>query len=191
MYPNVNCFLDIINRYSIILVMLQINPPISDIRIFCESCSHLGYNNNSSLKAMKYDWCLDNGGAWWGYYRQNKLVSIAGSHPFKDGFRFLFRGAQLVTASSYLSKKHLTSIPWAIIMPEQISWASGVLTEETPAYITTNISHDESGKMNRTHQVLQLLKKQHIVEYIKDEEIYGVIQSIWRLNIGEYYGTLD
>jgi len=167
-----------------------INPPTNDVITFCEECNQRGFMNNASLKSMKYSWCFSQGGMWWAVYDNDRIISIAGAHPFKDGFRFLFRGAQLESASQSLSKKHLTSYPWAIIMPEQIAWASGVLTEETPAYITTNVSHDASGKMNRTHRVLQLLEKQKIVMYIKDEEIYNTLQSVWKLNVGAYYETL-
>lgn len=170
---------------------ISINPPVSDIQDFCKDCEKFGYNNNSSLQSMKHDWCLDNGGAWWGVYKESKIVSMAGCHPFWDGYRLLFRGAQTTHASNGLSKTHMTSIPWSVIMPEQIAWCSGVATEETPAYITTNISHDESGKMNRTHRVLQLLQKQGIVDYVTDEEIYHVQQSVWRLRVGRYYETLD
>jgi len=170
--------------------MIIVNPPRSHVSDFCNSCYNLGYMNNSSLDAMKYDWCLKTGGEWWAYYRNNKIVSMAGAHPFEDGFRFLFRGAQLETARNSLSKTHMTSIPWSIIMPEQIAWASGVLTEDTPAYITTNIEHDASGKMNRTHRVLQLLEKQGIVKYIYDKDVFNTLQSIWRLNVGAYYETL-
>jgi len=170
---------------------IVIDPPIKDIELFCAECDKLGYNNNNSLKAMKYDWCLRKGGQWWAAYNNDRIVSISGAHPFWKGYRFLFRGAQIETASKGLGKHHATSIPWTQIMPEQISWASGVVTSETPAYITTNVSHDESGKMNRTHRVLQLLQKQGIVNYITDEEIYHVVQSVWQLNVGAYYETLD
>ena len=171
-------------------MQIEINPPISDVMQFCEDCASLNYNNNRSLQAMKYNWCIEQGGAWWAAYSEGRIVSMAGAHPFWDGFRFLFRGAQTQYAQTSLSKKHLTSIPWAMIMPHQIAWTSGVLTEETPAFITTNISHDESGKMNRTHRVLQLLQRQNIVDYYGDHEIYHTMQSVWKLNVGAYYETL-
>ena len=166
------------------------NPPVSDIEILCTKCAELGYENNRDLQAMKYEWCLDNGGAWWAVYEEDYIVSVAGAHPFQGGYRFLFRGAQ-IKGNPGLSKTHRTSIPWATIMPEQISWASGVSTSETPAWITTNVSHDASGKMNRIHRVLKLLEKQGIVEYSDTCLVYGVEQTIWRLNIGAYYETLD
>ena len=172
-------------------MQIEINPSIGDVEQFCKDCASLNYNNNRSLQAMKYDWCIEQGGAWWAAYEGDRIVSMAGAHPFWDGYRFLFRGVQTKTASNSLSKKHLTSIPWALLMPHQIAYFSGVLTEETPAYITTNVSHDESGKMNRTHRVLQLLERQGIVNFIADEEIYHVMQSVWRLDVGAYYETLD
>ena len=33
---------------------------------FIAQCKLFGYENNSSLKAMKWDWCLEQGGMWYG-----------------------------------------------------------------------------------------------------------------------------
>ena len=162
------------------------NPPVSDIEIFCTKCAELGYENNRDLQAMKYEWCLDNGGAWWAVYEEDYIVSVAGAHPFQGGYRFLFRGAQ-IKGNPGLSKTHRTSIPWATIMPEQISWASGVSTSETPAWITTNVSHDASGKMNRIHKSFTVMAKGGMFEYIGDEEVFYTQQSIWKLNNDKYF----
>ena len=34
---------------------------ISRLEIFCREANELGYTNNASLKAMKFDWCKENG----------------------------------------------------------------------------------------------------------------------------------
>ena len=34
---------------------------ISILEEFCEECNQLGYTNNSSLTAMKFDWCRQQG----------------------------------------------------------------------------------------------------------------------------------
>ena len=169
---------------------VEINPPTADVREFCKRCSQLGYNNNSNLYSMKWQWCLDNGGAWWAAYDGDQIVSIAGCHPFLDGYRLVCRGAQTQSNQTGLSKHHLSSIPWAVLMPEQIAWCSGVATGETPGYITTNVSHDASGKMNRTHRVLNRLSEQRIVKYIQTEKVFGTKQSIWQLQVGAYFETL-
>lgn len=166
------------------------NPPAQDVLKFCEECDVLGYKNNNSLKAMKFEWCTDTGGAWWGAYDGDAIVSMAGIHPFEDGYRTMFRGAQTTSAIAGLSKTHMTSIPWRYIMPEQIAWAQSN-NPDAPLYITTNISNDASGKMNRTHRLFKLLEKQGIVDYVRDDEIFYTMQSVWKLNIGPYYKTLQ
>jgi hypothetical protein len=171
-------------------MLVKLNPPVADIQEFCTHCDQLGYNNNSTLSTMKWQWCLDHGGAWWAAYSAERIVSMAGAHPFRDGYRLVFRGAQTQSNQTGLSKHHMSSIPWAVLMPEQIAWCSGVATGDTPGYITTNVSNDASGKMNRTHLVLNLLAKQKIVKYVGTEVVYGAKQSIWTLNVGAYFQTL-
>ena len=34
---------------------------IPELETFCKKCYHLGYINNASLKAMKYEWCKEQG----------------------------------------------------------------------------------------------------------------------------------
>lgn len=164
------------------------NPPVQDIEDFCMICETMGYDNNNSLKSMKYEWCLNEGGMWWGVYDKDYIVSVAGCHPFKDGWRMVFRGVQIQSASNGLSKTHMTSIPWSIIMPASLAWAN--CNESNPAYITTNISHDASGKMNRIHRVLRNLAKQDIVKWVSDEELFYVMQSVWKLDLDNFRKSL-
>lgn len=161
------------------------SPLISDIEFFGYICADLGYMNNVDLEAMKYDWCRKVGGEWWGAYHNNEIVSVAGCHPFHDGWRVLFRGAQIMPAQNGLSKTHMTSIPWRHILPKQLEYIKGA-----PAYITTNVEHDASGLMNRTHRVMKMLSKQNIVEWFAEEEMYGALQTVWKLNVKEYTKTL-
>ena len=114
-----------------------------------------------------------------------KCEDIEFSH---DGHRMLFRGVQTMPAQTGLSKQHMTSIPWKYILPDQLKWAGS--SETKPAYITTNVENDASGKMNRTDRLFHLLAKQGIVELFTEEDIYGQRQSVWKLNIEKYYETL-
>jgi hypothetical protein len=171
-------------------MLVRVDPPVQDIEDFAVRCGELGYGNNDSLHSMKYQWCKDVGGAWWAAYQNGNIVSIAGCHPFRDGYRFVFRGAQTVAHRRGLSRDHASSIPWCVLMPEQIAYCGGVAEMSTPAYITTNVSHDSSGKMNRTHRVLHHLSHRGTVDYVGDDTIYNTLQSVWRLNVGRYYETL-
>lgn len=155
------------------------------VRDFVAQCKLLGYENNSSLELMKWQWCLDKGGMWYGTedYTGSSLVSITGIHPFKDGYRALFRGAQLWPRKVQgLNRYQMQS--WGIYdhLPLQIDYAAG-----KPIYITTNISNDASGRMNRIHKSFSIMEKGGMVEYLGDENIYYTMQSIWKLNIDKYF----
>jgi hypothetical protein len=54
-------------------------------------------------------------------------------------------------------------------------------------YITTNVSNDASGRMNRIHNSFKQMAKGDMVDYIGDENIYNTEQSIWRLNNDKYF----
>jgi len=149
---------------------------------FIAECALLGYKNNSSLKEMRWDWCLD-GGMWYATYENDVIISITGIHPFKDGYRALYRGAQLSPRPiKGLNRYQMQS--WGIYghLPEQIKFANG-----KPIYITTNISNDASGKMNRIHKSFTVMAKGGMFEYIGDEEVFYTQQSIWKLNNDKYF----
>lgn len=155
-----------------------------EIDDFCKICEMHGYNNNSSRKAMKYEWCKD-WGEYWGAYYADELIAVAGAHPLPEvgpnAVRVLFRGCQIVDLHKGLSKNHMNSIPFRDILPYQIK-----AYPDKDLYITTNVSHDASGKMNRTHKAMKLLDKVGIVSYTSTIELYYTEQSIWKLNVGRY-----
>jgi hypothetical protein len=162
------------------------NELLPKLEIFCDEAESLGYNNNSSLKTMKYEWCKDYG-EYFCAIEDDKIVSVAGCHPLPEvndkAWRVMFRGAQLpgYNKSFGLNKYHMSAITWREIMPAQIEFCN---TNEL--YITTNIEHDASGKMNRTHRLFKGLAKVGMVEHYKDMELYYTDQSVWKLNIDEY-----
>lgn len=156
--------------------------PDKKVRDYLKSCENLGFKNNNSLKAMKWHWCLDKG-AWYGTSVNDKIVSISGIHEFEDGYRALFRGAQLETRPIRgLTRYQMQSYCISEQLPKQIEYANG-----KPLYITTNISNDASGKMNRIHRSFGVMEQGGMVEYIKDDEIFNEQQSIWRLNVDRYF----
>ena len=157
---------------------------LSELSVFCIKCQVLGYNNNSSLQAMKYEWCKD-WGEYWGAWIDNRLVAVAGAHPLPEvgpnAMRVLFRGCQVDDLYTGLSKTHMNSIPFRDILPHQIE-----AYPDKDLYITTNVSHDASGRMNRTHKVMKLLDKLGIVQYNCTMELYYTEQSVWKLNVERY-----
>lgn len=156
--------------------------PDDDVIDYIRECKTCGFKNNSSLRAMKWDWCLESG-AWYGSYANNKIVSISGIHKFKDGYRALFRGAQIETRPvAGLNRYQMQSYGIYDHLPLQIDFAHGV-----PIYITTNITNDASGRMNRIHKSFRVMEQGGMVTYMGDQEIFYTQQSVWRLNVDRYF----
>ena len=159
--------------------LTQVTPALED---FIEQCTLLGYKNNSSLKELRWNWCLE-GGMWYVTYEEDSIISISGIHPFKDGYRALYRGAQLSPRPiKGLNRYQMQS--WGIYdhLPLQIEFAKG-----KPIYITTNVNKDNSGRMNRIHKSFTVLAKGGMIDYINDEQIFNAIQSVWKLNVDRYF----
>jgi len=156
---------------------------------FLKLCKHMGFGNNESLTALKWQWLLDEGGSWWVTTLNDNIISLSGVHPFKDGYRALYRGVQTFQRPAGLNKYHMSSYPFAEQLPKQIEWAQIKSNDnEVPIYITTNIDNDASGKMLRINRVFKILEKQKIVDFMGEESVYYTKQSVWKLNKKEYYG---
>ncbi len=158
---------------------------VQSLTQFCKDCDALGYHNNNSLKAMKYDWCKDIGEFWGAWYNE-KLIAVAGAHPLPDisenAIRVLFRGCQIESPYKGLNASHMNSVPFRDILPYQIK-----MYKENDLFITTNINHDASGHMHKTHRVMQLLEKKGIVDlHIESMELWYTNQSVWKLNKEKY-----
>jgi hypothetical protein len=111
---------------------------------------------------------------------------MSGMHPFKDGYRVLFRGAQIEQRPiKGLNRYQFQSWGMWKELPMQIEWAKWQGKDKI--YITTNVSNDASGKMNRIHRAFNALEKAGVVEYCGDEEIFFTQQSVWRVNIQKYF----
>jgi hypothetical protein len=155
------------------------------LQAFCEVCSSMGYTNNSSRKSIKFDWCIEQGGSWWATVIEDRIVSLSGIHPFLDGYRALFRGVQIETRPyKGLNKYQKQNYAFYDHMVKQIEWCGS-----DNIYITTSpVSNDDrSGKMKRIHSSAKVLEKQGVFTYIRDDEIFYVQQSIWKLNVDRYY----
>lgn len=160
---------------------------------FLSECDKLGFNNNNSLESMKFQWCLDEGGMWYATYCDDKIISISGIHPWTDGYRALFRGAQLYPRDIGLNRYHMQSFCFHSQLPLQIEYAlqnnSGII------YVTTNVDNDNSGKMTRINRTFHHLEKFGLVTGFGTVQVYDVDQSIWMLDIAKYnevrYDTKD
>jgi len=151
---------------------------------FVEECKFLGWSNNNSLYVMKW-----KHHTFWGTYIDNNLAAVSGLQKLPEisdtTYRILFRGAQLPKYNNYfknISRYHFNSIGFYEHVTPQIEHAP----PGSDFVITTNVTHDASGRMNRTHRVMQLLAKQGMVTLLKNDILYNTLQSIWTLNVDCY-----
>lgn len=161
---------------------------------YCENCKKLGYNNNNSLESLKLYHNNDLLGLpdYWAILKQNKIITLSGSHKFSETQqRCLFRSATIDNNQivKTLSKTHMLSLPFSILLPFQI--LDGLKKGIKEFIITTSNSDlDQSGKMGRTHRVLNLLSKQKIVDFVRNDTIFHVPQSVWKINLENYYQAI-
>ena len=166
--------------------------PITDnlipaLEIFCQQAKDIGYENNTSLEAMKFNWCND-WGKWFCAIKNNKIIAVGGCHPLPevspDAWRILFRGCELPNKDTHkgLSRYNWYSITWREFIPQFIKWCPS-----KELYITTNIDNEHSnGKATRNHKLMGLLAKQNILDKHNDMVLYYTEQTVWKLNISEY-----
>ena len=61
-----------------------------------------------------------------------------------------------------------------------------IYSTDDPIYITTNINNDASGKMGRLNKLYYILERNGLVDLVSTEEVFGVDQNIWLLNVDRY-----
>ena len=147
---------------------------------FCETCSILGYKNNESLKSLRYYETKENG-EWWAAWLDSRIIAMAGSYPIpelgNEFMRVLFRGCQIENPYKGISKYHLNTVLFRDILKAQM--------EKYPVHrliMTTNVVNDNSGKMQRSHRMLQKMSTTKIVSHFCDMEYYNTQQSLWEIN---------
>jgi hypothetical protein len=155
---------------------------------FCKSCQLRGFSNNDSLQSMKFDWCLKENGIWVGTFKNNQLIALSGAHKFKDGFRGMFRGAQLESRPTVgLDRYQRTAYCLYDHLPLQMEYVEQNYGRNVPIYVTTNISHDASGTATRVHNLFKELGRVGMFECCGDEEIFYTMQTVWKLNKEKYF----
>ena len=160
---------------------------LPELHEFCNKAKELGYQNNISPKAMKYDWCKEQG-EYFCAIVNDEIVAVAGCHPLPEvgpnAWRIMFRGCELPHNDNFkgLGKGDWNSITQREMIPKFIEW---IPSDEL--YITTNVNHEHSnGKASRNHRLMGLLAKQGILDKHSDIMLYYTLQTVWKLNIQEY-----
>jgi hypothetical protein len=181
--------------------VIRLNETHSEVlEEFCYEAGLAGYANNASLEAMKFNgqYDLKDTPSFWAVFKDYKIISVSGCHYWYDDFeepsmmRCLFRSATLPHYDNVitgLNKYHMNSLPFSVMLPLQIN--QGLRSGVKHFYITTsNSDHDASGKMKRTHRVLQLLARTGIVKFDNDEIVYSTPQTKWEINLDLYLEAL-
>lgn len=156
---------------------------------FCDRCSRLGIENNSSLKNLKIDAFNDRPFKMWVAYdrAKNKIVGTAGCHQLlelgPEYFRVLFRGCILPEyrgrGSEGLNKNHLNSFLFRYATPLQIKWAKA--HGGSRFVITTNV-HATGGAAS-TDRLFHILEKQKVVRKLKSQvALFSTLQNIWEID---------
>jgi hypothetical protein len=164
---------------------------------FCQTCKEIGFQNNSSLTNLKWGdrYDLHNVPDYWAVILDNKIVSLSGCHSYNESFtklRVLFRSATLPEYSNIIkgiSKNHMNSIPFSILLPLQINF--GLENSFNEFIITTTPDQDNSGHMFRTNRVLHHLAKLNIVTFMSESNYYYTKQLLWRVNLEQYFKALS
>lgn len=160
---------------------------IPAVEQFCKECLLLGYENNSSLEAMKF-----HSATFFAAYDQERIVSLAGVHPLPEvnehAWRCLFRGAQLPGYTPQWSMNIFKSgIHFSQFLYRQIKYVESI-DPNAEYYISTNIDNPKAGSSSRLHKTMMpRLSKQGYWDLVNpDIELYYTRQSLWKVNVSNY-----
>lgn len=160
---------------------------IIQIEQFCIECEKLGYENNKSLSAMKF-----NEATFFGAFDNNKLFSLAGVHKLPEvnehAYRCLFRGAQLPGYTPRWSMDIFKSgIQFSQFIYMQIKYIQQ-FDNLAEFYITTNINNPKAGASSRLHNIMmpRLEKKGYWDLVNPNITLFNTEQSLWKINVTKY-----
>jgi hypothetical protein len=163
------------------------NEDIPQIEKFCELCEKLGYENNNSLKAMKFDSAV-----FFGAFDNNELFSLAGVHKLPEidehAYRCLFRGAQLPRYTPQWSMNIFKSgIHFSQFLYRQIKFIQNI-DSEAEFYISTNIHNPSAGASTRLNNVMmpRLAEKGYCSLAKENFQLYNTSQNLWKVNVIKY-----
>lgn len=150
-------------------------------------CTERGFENNLSAEAMRFDWVLEQGGKWWGSMERGRVVAVSGMHPhFLDGWRMVFRGAQLEAREDVKWSPFFTHIhTWYDQASYQLEYAQSVDGKNVLVYSST-VALEENAHSPRSHNFhknMSLAAEVGLVEYVGTKKVYGELQAIWKHNM--------
>ena len=166
---------------------------------FCNSCKKLGWYNNESFQTIKLDkMSMPYGQFFIGYDHSKDIIwNLAGVHKFpevgEDAWRCLFRGAQLPGYSlsgSFTKDVYKNGYHLSYLLPMQMEFIRA-LYPKSKFYMSSN------NLTNKTHFAKSQKLDSVIMPYLakrgiftcthKDFMLYGTSQSVWQVNVDQYY----
>jgi len=144
--------------------ILLSNENLLEVYDFCHECKLLGYENNKSLKAMKWDEA-----EWFAHFYEQKIISLSGVQKFMDGYRIMFRGATLPGTTNKLLNK------------EQALSQIDHIGKFNKFYFTLNCNDHKGVKSNRLRSIVKSGRGWPGSEFVKIIEINSVKQEVWKI----------
>jgi hypothetical protein len=169
---------------------------LPSLQLFCDECSKLGWENNKDFKAIKLDKMQMPYGKFHVVLDGDKIVSLAGVHKFPEvndkAYRCLFRGAQLPTYTPEFSMDiYRSGIHFTYLMYMQIMLIQSI-EPDAEFYVTTNVDNKKAGSSSRLDKTMApRIMKRGVFEKPYTMMLYGVEQSIWKVNVPEYLRQRD
>lgn len=167
-----------------------------DLREFYKEAEKKGFVNNST-KHMLVD-CFSNErkSQTWILYYNNLAVGSVAAHSFDEMGKNCYRIAArtcvftdalptntLRTRNQIVTHQHVTG---QFLIPACIEWAG----RENKLFVTSN--NLEGGSQRLVHNIyFPAMVKTGQAEHICDMQYRGTMQSVWRLNVKNFYRELN
>jgi hypothetical protein len=177
-----------------IIIMAEIKPVLTKVfevtdpsilHAWFAECTKRGFNNNISVEAMRFDWVLEQGGRWWASMENGKIIAISGTHPhFLDGWRIMFRGAQLTSRKNIEWSPSFSHIHmWYDHALHQIDYVESNGGKDIPCYCSSDSqSSSDSSTSARYYKNFKLAAEIGIIENLGHKKIYNELQNVWRIH---------
>lgn len=163
------------------------NSHLSLLSNFCKKCENLGWENNSSIKKLKFDMVYDKGGAFLAGIEKDEIVSVAGYYPFFElddsWWRIFFRSATLPKTGPNKGLHRGTGLKGRMFIDKFIENCG-----KENLYLTTNIENSTYSNITRYHKSLELESKlpDSYINKVDIIYLYGQQQAIWKLDVDKY-----
>lgn len=179
-----------------IVIRKLVDEDIPQLIIFCQKCQELGYKNNGSLEALKFQFVKDRMGNFIIAQHEltNEIFSISGYHYFDDycpnSWRVFYRSAQLPKyykggGLNYFSNSlHISHMLYLQI--ESIHH----LDRTALIFGCSNIGKEQSTNMKTDRMNNAISKKLAEAAGFENEThnivLYNTLQNIWRVDVNKY-----